>query len=55
MRLDSDRDSDFKVAISNGWVSNDFIKVYWFVIKNKVNSNIGYPEEVTSDIFRWYE
>lgn len=51
--LSSDRDSDFKVAISNGWVTDDFIdKLLVCERQIKFNANTGYPEEVTSDIFR---
>jgi len=51
--LSSDRDSDFKVAISNGWVSDDFIASLLVSDRQiKFNGNAGYPKEVTSDIFR---
>lgn len=51
--LSLDRDSDFKVAISNGWVSDDFIESLLVCDRQiKFNSNAEYPEPVISDIFR---
>ena len=51
--LSTDRDSDFKVGISNGWVEEKFINELLVSSRQiRFNGNMGYSEDVTSDIFR---
>lgn len=51
--LPKEDDSDFKVGLSNGWVTESLITQIKISQSQIVfNENMGFPPEVTSDIFR---